>query len=114
VSSELLREAAALMRSRAEAATDGPWFVNSIGSAESSNWQVARPAAFPEANMPHIASWHPAVALAVAKAMEDVAQAWEISDGWVLDLDDDSIRFEDTVDSGWLAVARAYLNEETQ
>lgn len=61
----------------------------------------------------HIASWHPVVALAVAKAMDDVAHAWEIADeaadGYVYDADDNHYRFEETVDGGWLNVARAYL-----
>lgn len=64
----------------------------------------------------HMASWHPVVALAVAKAMDDVALAWEIADeandGYVYDLDNDSIPFEDTVDAGWVAVARAYLGSD--
>ena len=50
--------------------------------------------------------------LAVAKAMSEVAHAWEISDGWAIDPDDDPIRFEDTLDGGWVEVARAYLKED--
>lgn len=49
--------------------------------------------------------------LAVAKAMGEVAHAWEVADGWALDPDDDPIPFEDTLDGGWLDVARTYLKE---
>lgn len=106
MSAEVLRRAAALMRERAEA-VEG-WY-----TAEA--WATTAPMNLPieQADAEHIASWHPTVALAVAKAMDDVAQAWEICDGWTHDLDDDSIRFEDTVDGGWLTVARAYLGESS-
>lgn len=66
---ETLREAARLMRERADAATDGPWV-----SDDRSVWQVSDDAtvvvnAYVDENdldMPHIASWHPLVAFAVA------------------------------------------------
>ena len=126
MSAELLREAAALMRERAEAATPGRWvpFGTSIGSevdgctchggiepyGHEQYCGIEGPVVQAyETDIQHIASWHPAVALAVAKAMDDVAQAWENCDGWAYDYDDDQIRFEDTVEGGWLAVARAYL-----
>lgn len=86
MTAELLREAAAKMRERAEAATPGPWEIwegrrdLSIEStvAEDSNgnplpiartfpWEGARPDA------EHIASWHPPVALAVADWMDWMA-----------------------------------------
>jgi hypothetical protein len=97
VSAERLREAAALMRERAEAADALGQVADTITTSSCEEFAE------------HIASWHPVVALAVAKAMDDVADAWEIADGWALDLDDDPIRFEDTIDGGWLAVATAYL-----
>lgn len=116
MSADLLRRAATLMRERAEAATftRSPWGVDEVGAvwaqeADGQHVPISRQSTDRDAE--HIASWHPAVALAVAKAMDDVAQAWEISDGWARDLDDDPIRFEDTVDGGWLKVARAYLGE---
>lgn len=108
MSADLLRRAAALMRERAEAVDD--WY-----SPEA--WATTAPFNLPieKADAAHIASWHPVVALAVAKAMDDVADAWEIADesndGLVRDLDDDLIPFEDTIDSGWVAAARAYLGE---
>lgn len=126
MSAELLRRAAALMRARAEAASPGPWSVNvehgrdytdeawsntdvTADDGKSAAWYCDEQEGVENAE--HIASWHPAVALAVAKALDDVAQAWENCDGWTRDIDDDSIPFEDTVDGGWLSVARAYLGE---
>ena len=74
MSAELLREAAALMRERAEAATPGPWQVGEdADSGErfvySERWtELAQVAEWSSGlgNPQHIASWHPAVALAVA------------------------------------------------
>jgi len=123
MTAETLRRAASLMRERAEGATEGPWFLSIAadgGPQVHSEALLAAGAEFTDVTAPavangdaaHIASWHPAVALAVAKAMDDCAQAWEIcDDGWTRDVDDDAIRFEDTVDGGWLNVARAYLGE---
>ena len=132
MSAEVLRRAAALMRERAEAATPGRW-VRSGSSIETDHecspdhdcWPVGDtysgmkpdgstyPRDLNRADADHIASWHPAVALAVAKALDDVAQAWEICDGWATDPDDDEIPFEDTIDGGWVAVARVYLGEQS-
>ena len=77
MSAERLREAAALMRSRAEAATPGPWgyYGHSIirpselrdGEAPSYS------AAYHKEDAEHIASMHPAVALAVADLLERAA-----------------------------------------
>ena len=81
MSADLLREAAAKMRERAEAATPGPWRVGAEGSEgsrvnpatgdkrEDSHWIASvNGRVQPEDgyNAAHIASWHPAVALAVA------------------------------------------------
>jgi hypothetical protein len=59
VTADTLRRAAALMRERAEATDD--WY-----SAQA--WATASPMSLPiePADAEHIASWHPAVALAVA------------------------------------------------
>lgn len=131
MSAEILRRAASLMRERAEAATEGPWRFEPEGDSEcgepgccSDYWEnriwgggvvIAESHLTSGPDSTHIASWHPAVALAVAKAMGDVAHAWEIADesadGWVYDADDNHYRFDETVDGGWLAVARAYLGE---
>lgn len=74
MSAERLREAAALMRSRAEAAeiafkvTDDDQHVNALMDVQSA---VIHHPSFGE----HIASWHPAVALAVADLIEAVDRA---------------------------------------
>jgi len=128
VSSQILREAAALMRSRAEAATPGPWHGHDDGWG---GWTLAKPnAPFHELNVlkcgsddwpptapdaEHIASWHPAVALAVADWLDEVAQAWglvEESEEGAYDWDGFPIRFEETTDAGALAVARAFLGRQ--
>jgi hypothetical protein len=113
MSADLLRQAAALMRERATKA------MASL-SDNVPEWHSVRALmgeGKTEGDAEHIASWRPAVALAVAKAMDDVAHAWEIADeaddGWVYDADDNHYRFEETVDGGWLAVARAYLGSNS-
>lgn len=129
MSAALLREAAAKIRERAEAATGSPWdpilIEDEAGSADSYVISLTGFTSIGEdvgegmcgQDAEHIASWHPAVALAVAKAMDDVALAWEIADksddGYVYDADDNHWRFEETVDGGWLDVARAYLGITT-
>lgn len=117
MSAELLRRAAAKMRENAqEASNDGyPWIARQHFSRRNCHTVQTRSQVYlahyvSTGNAEHIASWHPLVALAVAAAMDDVAQAWEIADGSALDPDGDPIRFEDTLDGGWLAVAQAYLS----
>jgi hypothetical protein len=81
MSAELLREAAALMRERAVAATDvagaSDWFVVLRGERfageygiRSSGGLVAGETVEEEAE--HIASWHPTVAVAVADWLDEV------------------------------------------
>lgn len=139
MSAEVLRRAAALMRERAEAATPGPWTC----FGDHLVWPSEKG---PAANDPilamvgpdhddsseHIASWHPAVALAVAdwltyvadlaesneKVLDEHAEANESGDGC-------DCAHKDCYEHGkWchcdharpriteaLAVARAYLGE---
>lgn len=113
MSAELLREAAALMRSRAQVATPGPW--------EAGERIVWRPSSIhdidivtdgddgrggvrsPE-NAEHIASWHPAVALAVADWLDAEA-----------DLDECARSLGArglTEDAHSVKVARAYLGRD--
>lgn len=110
MSTEILRRAANLMRERAEAATAGPWetytnmhaevFVSEIGRRGFG--VISNPATgredYGKANAEHIASWHPAVALAVAD--------WLMR---VVDWDERGYRGEDWTDA--LTVARAYLGD---
>jgi len=74
VSAEILRRAAALMRSRAEGATPGPWSYSdeAVWAAPGFGQICGMGLA---GNGVHIASWHPAVALAVADWLEAEAAA---------------------------------------
>ena len=107
MSAEILRRAASLMRERAEAATPSPWrVVTDLDSGE----QVVTggPRGFYLAdvhewstglgNPGHIASWHPAVALAVADWLDMIAAVREA---------DHHVAFQYQA----LVVARAYLGE---
>lgn len=69
---DLLREAADLMRRRAQAASRGPWSTGSDGLvwAPRIGDPVSGSTEIPDAE--HIASWHPAVTLAVADWLESV------------------------------------------
>lgn len=99
---DLLRKAAALMRERAEAATDGPWAVTSTTAGLTGILSTSGIAptvysthvgAMRSDDMRHIAGMHPAVALAVADWLDEVGAT-----------DDDAIAA--------LAVARAYLGSD--
>ena len=80
MTAELLREAAALMRERAEAATAGPWEAE---QGASGGWWIEAPYTATIADIDidhsvpadaeHIASWHPAVALEVAGFLDFAA-----------------------------------------
>lgn len=79
MSAEVLRRAASLMRERAEAATKGPWTTD-VGLIISNPGPNAKYVADcydePEASADdakHVASWHPAVALAVADLLDEIA-----------------------------------------
>ena len=94
MSADLLRRAASLMRERAEAATPGPWRftdAETVADVWDGGLVVVNPNRDPIANVSdqwyesdpdepapvddarHIASWHPAVALAVAGASNWIA-----------------------------------------
>ena len=114
MSAETLRRAASLMRERAEAATQGPWLLDSIengehglflpdgrgpeherlgcGGSQIAGWMT-------DFNATHIASWDPAVALAVATWLDSHA------DIHALRTCDERL----IVPCPALAVARAYL-----
>lgn len=118
----LLRQAAALMRERAEKATPGPWetyrnmhdecFVNDLdrrGFGVISNPATGR-ADYGRADAEHIASWHPAVALAVADWLESVAHGWEQTDQhWNHEIKHDLGVWKAPEHHPALAVARTYL-----
>lgn len=104
MSAETLRRAAGLMRERAEAAALGPW--EAVEGA-SGAWWVERPNTADIAidlhgeYARHIASWHPAVALAVATWLNSHA------DIHALRTCDERL----VVPCPALAAARAYLGE---
>ena len=118
VTAARLREAAALMRERAEAATPGPWrfsdseAVNDVwdggmvvvsGDADpianvQDEWYENDPVEpAPVNDAAHIASWHPAVALVVAGWLDACALVCEIK--------------PDATKAHALAVANAYLGQ---
>jgi len=86
VSAETLRAAAALMRSRAEAATPGPWecygdhLVWPSDKGPAANDPIlAMVGEAHDDSTHHIASWHPAVALAVADWLNACALVTEVA-----------------------------------
>ena len=112
VSAEVLREASALMRTRAEGASAGPWKRFGMAGVAGADWEIVderrvecdgcnEPVALlgcaTNADALHIASWHPAVALAVADWLDACALVTEIA--------------PDRHKGLALAVARAYLGE---
>ncbi len=125
MSAEVLREAARLMRERAEAATDGPWTVDDpgmgrtkeifgpIGALPGLGRQLPVAERVFGRDAKHIASWHPTVALVVADWLDAVAtRIEEIHDALPFSarLTLDSLNV--TAAEQALAVARAYLGKE--
>ena len=111
MSASLLREAAALMRERAEAARDSaPKTWDETGWAErDADWyephaMSSRKVASAH-DSEHIASWHPAVALAVADWLDSEAAAHE-GEFW-MDVASACCRMESAI-----AIARAYLGTD--
>lgn len=109
MSAERLREAAALIRERAEAASSAPWHVEA-GSAgrqsDGSPWpalyvahadRVPRFRTHSVSDASHIASWHPGVAFAVADWLDTTADHSDATGGHCV------------CDDAALAVADAYL-----
>jgi hypothetical protein len=83
-----IREAARLIRQRAEAATEGPW-ESLDGGDRLVAWKLDPSGRFDDdfdyvvdepianaANAEHIASWHPGVALAVAALLNSLADLY--------------------------------------
>jgi len=125
---ETLRKAASLMRERAEAATAGPWSTYAdetdhivfdqygIGvQSDASHDVVCYSGQVYSRDAAHIASWHPAVALAVADWLEVVATRYEsMLDTFAPGSRAGAVTAAENV-TGWseaLAVARAYLGGE--
>lgn len=114
MSADVLREAARLMRERGNNATLGPWVqqseprsakVRSAGiDAENFDDEIA--VTIDAIDAEHIASWHPAVALAVADWLEAEAGTEERLSALAHRDSVGSIRDEA------IAVARAYLGSD--
>lgn len=120
MSADLLREAAALMRERAEVATPGLWRLADLAGAnevwsdrDPAGWDslmVAttatrlnpNPGATGHGDAAHIASWHPAFALVVADWLDATADARDVALAFGMGEPDRA-----------LAVARAYLGRES-
>jgi hypothetical protein len=117
LSAELLRRAAAKMRVTAEAATPGPWVARMEGTypwvalytdpdliADEFDLPHVEPTGdHTPGDCPHIASWHPTVALLVADLLDGHAG--------VLDVVGEFALKPDSLTGRALAVARAYLGE---
>lgn len=97
---QLLRQAAALMRDRAKGATPGPWYDATAGRVRAlpdhAVVAITPVDSIADNDGAHIASWHPAVALAIANWLDSSAFLQENDQG----CDPDAI-----------AVAAAYLGE---
>jgi hypothetical protein len=119
---ELLREAAKTMRERAQSAEPGPWVTERPGHGKA--W-INTPGyehawgmhGFVE-EARHVASWHPAVALAVADWLDVEAQVHDdlvTADAGVRVATDNRwhIRLDASTLPQALAVARAYLARES-
>jgi hypothetical protein len=106
------------MRERAEAATSGPWVAERVRSGPLLGVVVSAPTA-PTQDATHIASWHPAVALAVADWLDLTFKQWTDDPGCDLGGGYDFARpcgacfrcahYEAQIRG--LTVARAYLGE---
>lgn len=114
MTAELLRRAASEMRARAEGADPSPWDAEEpdiVGSGLS--WVVYATSGEHERSIPHIASWHPAVALAVADWLDWVAD--DVFDADIRAAGNDFAAGCDCSNCAILrpalAVARAYLGE---
>lgn len=114
MSAETLRKAAALMRERAEAATPGPWehdpvvaylYVEQQAGAYA---DVAVDTDGRREDSVHIASWHPAVALAVADWLDSLGTLAE-----TLGVQEMSMASQGNYAHA-LTVATAYLGEQVQ
>lgn len=125
MSAEILREAAALMRERAEGAADrspSPWllgtedptgkvFAAGVVTLTDHNEELSVAEGFSAQECQHIASWHPAVALAVADWLDATAAEHE-SDAVDPRLCEFFAEFNTAADIAAITVATAYLGQE--
>jgi len=125
VSGDVLREAARLMRERAEGATPGPWVVHdgtqweasvrALSTGMTPGWRRIAQVNRLNPDAEHIASWQPAVALAVADWLDGVAEFVEKASYLPADAPlyavEEALVLNVPAGLECLAVARAYLTE---
>lgn len=102
---ELLRRAAALMRERAQDVPEGPWMARDSYVYQPAGADVAEAATLSDraGAARYFASWHPAVALAVADWLDRIAEiAANPEVNWAL---------KTAMKTDAVMVARAYLGE---
>jgi hypothetical protein len=104
MSAELLRRAAAKMRERA---LDACSVFTATGEEVPWHTEASLADCWDEDEVPHIASWSPAVALAVANMLDAIAEAWPVSDPVYAK----TSRAEALGHRQALVLARAYLGE---
>ena len=92
---ETIRRATTLMRRRGELVPPSPWF-SAVHDVTTHDGLDVIASSGLTVRAQYVASWHPAVALAVAEWLEASAQAW-----------DEGMEWDEA-----LAVAGAYLNED--
>lgn len=126
MSADVLRQAAAVMRERAEAAIhdsegatrwtatgDGHHAAYGVTTVNGPLWDIVNDVSGPDAE--HIASWHPAVALAVADWLDRVADQHDTlmaaMESGMSNLTEVAIASQ-TNEKAALAVARAYLGND--
>lgn len=100
---ELLRRAARDMRRHAEDAHRGVWRKTQAGDVVLGEWNII---VGDHADARHIASWDPAVALAVADLLETIAEIW---------VDAKTVKHysaRQTIQDRTLTIAREYLGEQ--
>ena len=127
MSAELLRQAATILRERAEAATPGPWEANmhSPDMGGRHGWDLRGPrnlgplgavvsARMLSGNAHYIATMHPGVGLALAKWLDDVAAGWPWDDDGEGGIWDDGMpmRLDESQDSHALALARLIVGAD--
>ena len=131
MSADKLRQAAKVLRERAEKATPGPWGVaNEIDGVRAGQPTVVvatrpgdryarrvvsvgqtRPHLRPSApNVAYIATMHPGVGLALAKWLDDLAAGWQWDEGEpVYDPGGHEITLDESMDTHPLAIADLIL-----
>ena len=123
MSAEILRRAASLMRERAgranrAAGTSGRWSASWDHQLTASDGEQLADCLGSGLIARHIASWHPAVALAVADLLNREAELKESADEWDAEIEREGLdwarkRENREIPAEALALALTYLEEQT-